>query len=167
MMSPCERAVTLNSGESPSSLHDEGVVATDDQGVAHALEHADVLVLDDARTAVQQFRRAVDRRAKCLAEGLVPEAHPEHRNALSAHARMISTQLPASRGCPGPGETSTPSGAISDDLRAAHLIVATYLDLGSQFGHVLDEVVDERVVVVDDEDRSARCSLRNSRSRTH
>jgi hypothetical protein len=60
------------------------VVATDDQRVAHAVEDALAFVIHEARASVQQFGRAVDRRAVRLAEGLVAEADPEHRDASLA-----------------------------------------------------------------------------------
>src|SRR5208337_4953175 len=38
------------------------------------------------------------------------------------------------------------------DLADRHFVVAANLDLGAQFAEVLDEVVSERIVVIEDED---------------
>ncbi len=70
----------------------------------------------------------------------------------SGKRRSTSTDTPASLGVQGPGDTSTRSGAALEQLVDGRHVVAHDLGLGAQLAQVLDEVVGERVVVVDDED---------------
>ena len=65
---------------------------------------------------------------------------------------------PASSGRPGPGLMSTPSGSSSIDLVEGQRVAAVHERLGAQLAQVLDEVVDERVVVVDDQHARAPCA---------
>ena len=65
---------------------------------------------------------------------------------------MTSTETPASFGVHGPGETMTRSGARASSSSVGLDVVAHDLELGAQLAQVLDEVVGERVVVVDHED---------------
>ena len=152
MMRPCERAVTSNSGGESFVLDDERVVATDHERITDALEDADVLVVHEAGTTVQQFRRAVDRRAEGLAERLVAETDPEHRDALLGAVADDLDAVPRVTRVSRSGRHQDAVGLHRRDVGRRHFVVATHRHLGAQFGHVLDEVVDERVVVVDDED---------------
>ena len=59
--------------------------------------------------------------------------------------------MPARSGVPGPGESSTPAGSQPADLGHGDLVVAPHVALDAELAEVLDQVVDERVVVVDHE----------------
>ena len=52
----------------------------------------------------------------------------------------------------GSGRNHDALGMHRLDLSDGHLVVAAHLDLGAQFAQVLDQVVSERIVVVEDED---------------
>jgi len=54
------------------------------------------------------------------------------------------------RGVHGPGETTIRSGRMASTSSHGNLIVAADFDLSSHLAQVLDEVVSERVVVVED-----------------
>ena len=60
--------------------------------------------------------------------------------------------MPASLGVHGPGETTTRSGCALEQLVDGGDVVAHDVQLRAQLAEELDEVVGERVVVVDDED---------------
>ena len=64
--------------------------------------------------------------------------------------------MPASCGVQGPGEMTNVRRVQRFDLVGRELVVAAHHDLRAQLAHVLDEVVGERVVVVEDEDH--RCT---------
>jgi len=61
---------------------------------------------------------------------------------------MTSQLIPASLGVQGPGETQMRSGRF---FRISSRVVAMHLHFRAQFSEVLDEVVGERIVVVDDQ----------------
>ncbi len=71
---------------------------------------------------------------------------------------MTSTDIPASFGVHGPGETTTRSYGwpSSSSTGAASLRIVT--GLGAELAEVLHEVVGERVVVVDDQDPHGQSS---------
>jgi hypothetical protein len=52
----------------------------------------------------------------------------------------------------GSGGNDDALGAHRLDLSDGHLVVAANLNLGAQFAKVLDEVISERIVVIEDED---------------
>ena len=52
----------------------------------------------------------------------------------------------------GSGRNDDALGVHRLDLSDGHFVVAANLDFGAQFAQVLDEVVSERIVVVEDED---------------
>jgi hypothetical protein len=52
----------------------------------------------------------------------------------------------------GSGRNYDALGVHRVDLSDSHFVVAANLDLGAQFAKILDEVVSERIVVIEDED---------------
>ena len=70
----------------------------------------------------------------------------------SANARERLDRDPGVGGRAGPGRDHEPVGAALEQLGHLGLVVADDVDLRSQLAEVLDEVVGERVVVVDYED---------------
>ena len=88
-----------------------------------------------------------------LPDGLVAEADAEHGHAPRRPPRGSATHMmPACSGRPGPGESRMASAPSSMASSTAERIVAVDDRLGAQLAEVLDEVEDERVVVVDHED---------------
>ena len=110
------------------------------------------VVADLRRLAVHHVRRAHDLAAVELADALVAEAHAEHRDAALAEARgSRRSRARRPRAGPGPGEISTASGSSAAHLVERDRVVAVHDRLRAELTEVLHEVVDERVVVVDDE----------------
>ncbi len=66
--------------------------------------------------------------------------------------------MPASSGRPGPGEITIPAGRSASHIGQAQVVVAADDGLRAELAQVLDEVVDERVVVVDYQDGAAHGS---------
>ena len=64
--------------------------------------------------------------------------------------------MPASCGVQGPGEMTDGIGAHGIDFFHGDLIVAAHLDFRAQFADVLDQVVSERIVVVEYENQLER-----------
>jgi hypothetical protein len=92
-----------------------------------------------------------DSGAEHLSDALVPEAHAENRDLRPQDADDVVAH-------PGVGGTARAGGdedgvgsGLSDGLDL-DLVVAVHDRLTAELAEVLDEVVDERVVVVDDED---------------
>ena len=101
------------------------------------------------RLAVQQLRGAGHGRAVRGRDRLVPQAHAEDRDVAGALADDGHADAGVLRGARAGAEQDAVELA---GLVRGHLVVAAHDDVGSQLGQVLDQVEDERVVVVDDED---------------
>ena len=97
--------------------------------------------------------RTHDLPAERLAERLMAQTHAEDRQFVhevadhrNAHARI--GRRSRSRG------DDDPARAEALDLLDRHLVVATHLRHRSQLSHILDQVVGERVVIVENEDHA-------------
>src|SRR5688572_89141 len=66
---------------------------------------------------------------------------------------------------PGTGRDDDQLRVEADDLLDGHLVIAVHDTVGAEMSHVLHEVVDERVVVVDDADHAAAPSTVTPRAR--
>jgi len=110
-------------------------------------------VLDRAGLPMHQILRAYHFTAKSRTNGLMSQADAEQRNLPGKVANQIDADSRVLR--------SARTGRNQDafrphclDFADADLVIATHLDLRAQFAEVLDEVVSERVVVVEDEDHA-------------
>src|SRR4051794_29235661 len=127
---------------------DQRVVAADRQRVRQAGEQAAAVVLDVRRLSVHRDV-ADDRAAERLHERLVAEADAERRHArlgeaahdLDRHAGLVRRARP--------GRDDHAVEALLEQLVDLRRVVAHGHRLGPQLAQVLDEVVGERVVVVD------------------
>src|SRR5213083_2104883 len=82
--------------------------------------------------------------------------HTPRIGVLGPKRRTTSVEIPASPGVQGPGERMMCEGcSVSISWR----VVASYHGLLSQLAHVAGQVVDERVVVVDQEDHGTRAAM--------
>ena len=63
------------------ALHDERVIARGGKGIRQLAKDAFAVVMDLARFAVEECRRADDFAAKSGANGLMPEAYAEDRES--------------------------------------------------------------------------------------
>ena len=96
-----------------------------------------------------------------------PRHTPSTGTPRSPKCRIAAFESPASDGRPGPGEIEHDVGAERVHLVERHRVVAVHDRLRAQLTEVLHEVVDERVVVVDDENSRAhglKVAGRDSRS---
>ena len=98
-----------------------------------------------------------------------PRQTPSVGTPASGKRRIASTEMPASLGVHGPGETTTRSQVRAEQVVDRGGVVAHGLDLRPQLPQVLHEVVGEGVVVVDHEDAAhghSRCPAASSIART-
>jgi hypothetical protein len=91
--------------------------------------------------------------AKGRADGLMSEADAQHRNI--SFGREMPDQFDADARflwSARSGRNHDALGMHRFDPLDGHFIVAANLNLGAQFAKILDEVVSERIVVIEDED---------------
>src|ERR1700675_1370998 len=113
------------------------------------------IMLNLARFAVHQVLRAHPLAAEGCADRLVSEADSEQRHISPALACKMQDQVDADAGFlrgAGSGRKHDAFGVHRLNLSYGHFVVAANLYLGAQFAKVLDEVVSERIVVIEDED---------------
>ena len=124
-------------------------------GFGQAAEHAAAVVGDLRRLAVHHVRRAHDvgrrRSGRCTGARSTRRAPGRRPRRRRGWRRSTRRRRRARRGSPGPGDTSTASGSSALQLVERDRVVAVHDRLRAELTEVLHEVVDERVVVVDDE----------------
>ena len=98
---------------------------------------------------MHQPRRVDDRPPYDVADGLVAEAHTEHRHAALGERRDRRAEDPGVLGAAGAGRQQHGVGPAIERLVDGQLVVADHLRLGAELAEVLHEVVDEAVVAVD------------------
>ena len=131
--------------------HDERVIAGAGERGGQIVEDALAVVIDGAGFAVHEMGGADDLAAEGLADGLVAETDAEDGH-FSGHVANERDENAGLAGCTGAGREQNALGPQSFHLLDGQLVVAIDLDLCAQFAQVLDQVVGERVVVVEDED---------------
>src|SRR5450756_1058447 len=137
-------------------VDDQRVVAGGREGVGQPGEDAAAVVADLVGLAVHGGAGAAHHAPVHLADGLVPEADAEHRQALGAEARDGVHADPRLVRCAGAGRDDEMRRLRRGDLVQRHAVVALHGDLGAELAQVLHQVVGERVVVVDHEDPGRR-----------
>ena len=137
---------------------DQRVVTADEQRVGQAREDRRAVVADLRVLAVD---RLADDHSPPNASTIAwcPRQTPSVGMPASGKRRDASTEIPASAGVQGPGEITSRSRPALEQLADARPVVADDLDLGAELAQVLDEVVGERVVVVDHEHAGHRRAL--------
>ena len=119
------------------------------------MENGLAIVFDLTGFAVHQVLRANYLPSEGCADRLVSEADTEQRHFVLRSARKMTDQFDAYAGflrSAGSGRNHDALGMHRLDLSDGHFIVAANLNFGAQFAQVLDEVVSERIVVIEDED---------------
>src|SRR3954467_6486068 len=159
--------LTREAGRDARGVHDERVIAPDGQRRGQAGEDRAPVVLDGRRLAVDGHVTH-DATAEGLRHRLMAEAHAQGRHAglreaagdLDRHAGLV--------GRARPGRDDDAVEAALEQLVDARAVVAHDLELAPQLAQVLDEVVGERVVVVDHEDLHGQsgCSIAISTARS-
>src|SRR5262245_17509944 len=122
--------------------------------IGKPLEETLPVVTDQRRLAVHRRRRPDDAAAEDLPDRLVTETDAEDRKSARHPADQV---LRDPRGLRTAGTGRYDYGLEAGALHVGdgHGIVAADFHLGSQLPQILDEVVGERVVVVEDEDHDA------------
>src|SRR5437899_3274605 len=132
---------------------DQRMVARRSHGRSQAAKDGLAIVFNLAGLAMHQVLRAHHLAAKSCADGLVAEADSEQRHISLARemADQFNTDARFLRSA-GSGRKQDAFGVHRLDLSDGHFVVAANLHLRAQFAKVLDEVVSERIVVIEDED---------------
>ena len=136
----------------------EGVIAGDSQRRGDAFEHAAPVVGDDGGLAVHEFGCVPHGRAEQLAQGLMAQAHAQHRDLpLGA----VGNSLQGRAGALGVAGSGGNEDAVVADLepRGIHDVVTHDVHNSAQVAQVAHNREDERVVVVDAEDSCHRRSF--------
>jgi len=139
-------------------VHDERVVPCGHEGIREPIEDAGTAVVDLRRLPCISRAAGTTPAAEGLADALVPQTHPEygqlsaepveHRKAdagvfLDARARRDQNGVR-----PLPPDAHQVDGVVAKDHR-----------IGSELAELLDQVVDERVVVVHDQDPDRHAAM--------
>ena len=154
------RAVTSRQSGTRRALDHQRVVARRLERVRQPGEHALAVVVDRRRLAVHDPRGAHDLAAEGLADGLVAQADAQDRDLARRSVLITSRLMPASFGVHGPGEITMCDGRQRRDRRRRRSRRCARRARPPQLAQVLDQVVGERVVVVDHEQH--QCSLRSA-----
>src|SRR5512133_3668960 len=148
-------------------VHDERVIAPDGQRRGQAGEDRAPVVLDGRRLAVDGHV-AHDATAEGLRHRLMTEADTESRHAGLREAAGDRERHAGLVGRARPGRDDDAIEGALEQLVDDRAVVAHDLELAPQLAQVLDEVVGERVVVVDHEDPHGQsgCSIAISTARS-
>ena len=136
------------------AFDNEGVVAGGFEGARETGEDILASVENRRGFAVHEARSADDVAAVNLPNALVAEADTEDRNFSAEMPNHIATD-PRIGGRAGPGGNDYFFGSELLDVGNGNLVVALHKELRTQFAKVLNEVVGERIVVIDDEDHAS------------
>lgn len=154
-------------------FHDQGMVAHHGAGRGQAGEHAFAVMRDGARFAVHGPGRTQHPAAKGLADGLVTQAHAQHRNGrLAAAGRENGPDRDAGfAGGAGAGRDDEPCRRERHKRRHRDGIVTEHAEFRrlpvcggprrSRTQH-LHDVVGKGIVVVDEYQHELSCGLRGS-----
>ena len=101
---------------------------------------------------MQQLRRSIDHSSICHSDGLQPKADAEDWQSTRLGPDNLNA-YPCLFRCSGARrEQDAVKGLREIWIVKARVVIAPDIDLGSNLRQVLNQVVDERVVVIDDED---------------
>src|SRR5271157_3901648 len=133
---------------------DQRMVARGGHGRRNAAEDCLAVVFNGAGFAVHQRACADHLPAEGLADGLVAEAHAQHGHAPGKMPDQFDADSGVLRRARA-GRDNDAVGMKFFNLADGDLVIAPHHYLFSQFAQVLDQVVGERVVVVQDEDHGS------------
>ena len=133
------------------AVDDKRVVTGRGERARQAGQHANPRVSDLRRLAVHHLRGAHHFAAVHLSDALMAEAHPEHGDAPLAECADRFVRHAGILGSAGPRRHENGIGFECDQLVEGDGVVSVDHGLRAELTEVLHEVVDERVVVVDDE----------------
>lgn len=105
-------------------------------------------MIDLGSLAVHDPAGADDLAAKNLADRLMAKTNAEDRDLAGEKSDDFFREARIFW-CPGAGRDDDPFGPQFLDLRDAYFVVAIDLELFAQLAEILDEIIGERVVVID------------------
>ena len=141
-------------GRQRVGLDHQGVVAGNRQWVPQSGENAPFVVPDLRALPVHRRGGVLDPSAKGGTDRLVAKTYSENRDVVAQPPDQVDRDTCVGR-ITGARRDNDQIGSEAGDLFDGHLVVAVHDTLGAKLSHVLHEVVDERVVVVDDADHAA------------
>src|ERR1700688_4413270 len=135
-------------------FYHEGVVTGGFERNSHPVQHPPAVVDYPAGLPVHEVRGADDLTPEYSADALVAQAYTQRRNLLAHRLedRLTDSKVVRVLRVPRAGGDDYAVWLHRLSLLERDLVVPEDLRRGSELAHVLCEVVDERVVVVDDED---------------
>src|SRR3954468_8028619 len=129
------------------------MIARGRHGFRHVLEQRFAVMLDTAGFAVHQLMRTDNLAAERRAQGLMSQAHAQHRTLAGEMLDQINADARLLRRA-GSGRNQNMAGAPFPNVFRGGLVIAAHLYLLSQLAQILDQVVSEGIVVVQDEDHA-------------
>src|SRR5436305_12400942 len=123
------------------------MIAIGGKGHGEVLKCSPSLVIHQGCFAMHWFWRSYNVSAVDLPNGLVPQADTQDGNACPEAFNDPARQT-CFVGCTWPWRYDDGSGLHGLNFIEGHLVVTTYLNLGSQFRQVLIQVVGKTIVVV-------------------
>jgi len=139
---------------------DKRVIARGSHGRREPSKDGPAIVLDLAGFAMHQIPSPNHFASKGRADRLVPEANAQQWRL----ARKVADQLDADAGilrCTRSRRDYDALGMHCLNFFDGHFVIAANFNLRAQFTQVLDEVVSERIVVIEDEDHSSIVAVRS------
>ncbi len=122
--------------------------------VGQIFENARAIVKDRRRFSVHQTLCADDITAEHVADALVSEAHAQHGHPGAVGEDDFARDASFLGSARSWGDHDTVRGQLFD-VSDADLVVPENAELCAEFPEILDEVVRERVVVIDDEEHGS------------
>jgi hypothetical protein len=133
-------------------LDDERMIAGGGHRHGQTLKDSFIVMHDRAGFAVHKMGGAHHSASESFADRLVPETNSQHWNFSREMPDQIDADARLMRRARTGGDDN-PLGPHVLDLAHGHLIIAANLDLAAQLPNVLDQVVGERIVVVEYENQ--------------
>ena len=144
----------LERGRERRAVDHQRVVARGHEGIGEAGEQAAPVVVDHGGLAVHQARRADHVAAEHLADRLMAQTDAEQRRlSFGRRADKVHADAGLVRGARTRGQDDS-VGFQSHRLFDRDLVVTLDDTMRPKIAQKVDEVVGERVVVVDDEDHA-------------
>jgi len=137
------------------AFHDEGVVAGRLEGRFDPFEKILPVVNHRRGLPVHEPVGPDHIAAEDFADALVPETDAEERDRGSEGADDITAD-PGFGRCARSGGDANSFGRLLPDLIESDAIIPMHLHCSPQLSEILDEIVGERIVVVDDEEHVGR-----------
>ena len=134
--------------------HDQGVITRCRHRRTDPAKNRAAIMLNGARLAMHQRLCPHDLPAKSRADGLVSKAHAKHWYFPGKITDQIDAYPGILRGA-WPGRNYDSLRAKRINLRNLDLVIPPHLDLRTQFAQVLNEVIGERIVVIENEDHGS------------